>query len=291
MHNKYMREALNQARQAYEKDEVPVGAVLVYQDKIISKGHNLRETNQLVTSHAELLCIEKANQILEDWKLEDCTLYVTLEPCVMCAGVILQSRIKQVIYGAPDPKGGAFGSVISMHELNPKLEITKGILEKECSSILTEYFKEKRKSQLKIKKIQNKKDFEQYLQLRCQVFVGEQDVDPDIEYDDYDTLERDDVVFVGAFINNEIVGGLRFVIEESMIKVGRVVVNRDYRSKNIGKRLMDYVDVYAVNNGIKVAKLGAQLTAVGFYEKCGYSTYGDKFIDAGIDHIMMKKEY
>src|SRR5690625_4460579 len=81
MHSKYMKEALKQAQQAYDKDEVPVGAVLVYEDKIISKAHNLRESNQLVTSHAELLCLEKANQILEDWKLEDCTLYVTLEPC------------------------------------------------------------------------------------------------------------------------------------------------------------------------------------------------------------------
>ena len=81
MHSKYMKEALKQAQQAYDKDEVPVGAVLVYEDKIIAKAHNLRETSQLVTSHAELLCVEKANQILEDWKLEDCTLYVTLEPC------------------------------------------------------------------------------------------------------------------------------------------------------------------------------------------------------------------
>ncbi|NMB17917.1 MAG: GNAT family N-acetyltransferase [Erysipelothrix sp.] len=291
MHSKYMKEALKQAQQAYDKDEVPVGAVLVYEDKIIAKAHNLRETSQLVTSHAELLCVEKANQILEDWKLEDCTLYVTLEPCVMCAGVILQSRIKQVFYGAADPKGGAFGSVVSMHELNPKLEITGGILEEECSSILTKYFREKRKSQLKIKKVQNKKDFEQYLKLRYHIFVEEQHVDPNVEYDKYDRLEREDVVFVGAFINNEIVGGLRFIIEESTIKVGRVVVNRDYRNKNIGKRLMDYVDVYAVNNGVKIAKLGSQLTAVGFYEKCGYSSYGDVFIDAGIDHIMMKKEF
>ena len=142
-----MNLAIKLAQKAESLDEVPVGVLIVKDDKIIAKAYNKRELNNLVTSHAELLAIEKANKKLDSWRLMDCTLYATLEPCIMCAGAIIQSRIKKVVFGAYDLKGGAFGSSIDILEannINWKPEIVKGVKEKECSLLLTNYFKKKR---------------------------------------------------------------------------------------------------------------------------------------------------
>lgn len=149
---KYMLEALKEANKAKEKDEVPVGAIIVINDKIIARAHNLRETKNSSTSHAEILAIEKANKRLSSWRLIDATLYVTLEPCLMCSGAIILSRIKRVVYGASDLKGGALGSTINVNEIksiNHHIEITKGILEDKCSSIISSYFKNKRLEKVK----------------------------------------------------------------------------------------------------------------------------------------------
>ncbi len=148
----FMKLALKEAQKALKKEEVPVGAVLVYQDKVISKGHNTRETKQISLNHAELLCIQSACKKLNTWRLEDCVLYVTLEPCPMCAGAIMQSRIKRVVFGAYDKKGGSYGSSFNINEiptLNHYPEITSGILEKECSEIISNFFKERRKQNKK----------------------------------------------------------------------------------------------------------------------------------------------
>jgi len=145
---KYMKLALEEAKLAEVQDEVPVGCVIVKDDKVIAKAHNLRETNNDPLGHAETLAIKKASEVLNDWQLVDCELYVTIEPCIMCAGAIIQSRIKKVIYGAPDLKGGAFGSSINVLEaenINHRPEIVKGVLEKECTEIIKNYFKSKRK--------------------------------------------------------------------------------------------------------------------------------------------------
>ena len=142
-----MNFALKLAQKAESLDEVPVGAIIVKDNKIIAKAYNKREINNLVTSHAELLAIEKANKKLGSWRLVDCTLYATLEPCIMCAGAIIQSRIKKVVFGAYDLKCGAFGSsidVLKSYNINWKPEIVKGVKEKECSSLLSNYFKQKR---------------------------------------------------------------------------------------------------------------------------------------------------
>ena len=146
-HNKFMKIALNEAKKAYKKNEVPIGALIVKDNKVIAKAHNLREKNNLTTSHAEILAIQKANKKLKSWRLDSCTLYVTIEPCPMCAGAIIQSRIKEVVYGARDLKAGAHSSVLNLFELpfNHKVNIKSGILEVESANIISQFFKNLRK--------------------------------------------------------------------------------------------------------------------------------------------------
>ncbi len=145
----YMREALAEAAIAKELDEVPVGAVIVRKGEIIARAHNLREHIHQANAHAEMLAVQKASALLGTWSLDDCELYVTLEPCMMCIGVMNLARIGKLVYGTEDPKGGAVDSLIqikTIRHLNawPK-EIQSGVLKEECSSILTEFFREKRK--------------------------------------------------------------------------------------------------------------------------------------------------
>jgi tRNA(adenine34) deaminase len=150
MEEKFMKEALKEAKKAYEKDEVPIGAVIVKDNKIISRVHNLRETKRQACAHAEILAIEKACKKLGAWRLEGCDLYVTLEPCAMCAGAIINSRIKNLYIGAMDEKGGAVGSKFNLLKdikLNHKVAVTSGILKDECSNILKEFFKKLRKGE------------------------------------------------------------------------------------------------------------------------------------------------
>ena len=145
---KYMQMALEEAKLAEVEDEVPIGCVIIKDDEVIAKAHNLRETNHDPLGHAETLAIKKASEILNDWQLVNCELYVTVEPCIMCAGAIIQSRISKVIYGASDLKGGAFGGSINVLEaqnINHRPEVIKGVLEKECTEIIKNYFKSKRK--------------------------------------------------------------------------------------------------------------------------------------------------
>ena len=147
-YSKYMLEALKEAELAKLEDEVPIGCVIVKDDQIIARAHNLRETTNNPLGHAETLAIKKASEVLGDWQLVNCDLYVTIEPCIMCGGAIIQSRIRKVIYGAPDLKGGAFGSSINIlgaSNINHRPEVIKGVLEEECTKIIKDYFKSKRK--------------------------------------------------------------------------------------------------------------------------------------------------
>ena len=146
---KYMKEALKEAKKAELIDEVPIGCVIVKDDKIIARGHNQREINQSPIGHAEIIAINKASKKLKSWRLEGCDIYVTLEPCIMCSGAIIQSRISKVYYGASDPKGGALGSSINVLEaknINHHPEVISGVMQEECSKIITNYFKLKRQS-------------------------------------------------------------------------------------------------------------------------------------------------
>ncbi|MCH5270893.1 MAG: tRNA adenosine(34) deaminase TadA [Lachnospiraceae bacterium] len=147
-HEKYMKEALKQAKKAYKLGEVPIGCVIVYQDKIIGRGYNRRNTDKNTLSHAEITAIRRASRVIGDWRLEDCTLYVTLEPCQMCSGAIVQARIPKVVIGCMNPKAGCAGSILNIlqtPEFNHQVDTITGVLEAECSAMLVNFFKELRK--------------------------------------------------------------------------------------------------------------------------------------------------
>lgn len=144
---KFMKAAIREAKKAYALDEVPIGCVIVSDDKIIARGYNRRNTEGNTLAHAEISAIRKASKKLGDWRLEDCTMYVTLEPCQMCAGAIVQSRMKRVVIASMNPKAGCAGSVINllqMAEFNHQVEIEKGVLNEECSTMLSDFFRELR---------------------------------------------------------------------------------------------------------------------------------------------------
>lgn len=144
---KYMREAIRQAKKAYALGEVPIGCVIVHEGKIIGRGYNRRNTDKNTLSHAEITAIRKASRVIGDWRLEECTLYVTLEPCQMCAGAIVQARIPKVVMACMNPKAGCAGSILNildMPQFNHQVEAVRGVLEEECSQMLKTFFKELR---------------------------------------------------------------------------------------------------------------------------------------------------
>lgn len=148
-HNYWMKEAMVEARKAETKKEVPIGAVVVHNNEIIGRGHNLRESTLSPTAHAEMLAIAEASKHLGAWRLLDCQLYVTLEPCPMCAGAIIQSRINQLIYGAPDLKAGCAGTLMNLLQdtrFNHQTEVISGVLQEECSMLLTQFFRKLRET-------------------------------------------------------------------------------------------------------------------------------------------------
>ncbi len=151
---KYMKEALKQAKKAYALGEVPIGCIIVHEGRIIGRGYNRRNTDKNTLSHAEITAIRKASKVIGDWRLEECTLYVTLEPCQMCAGAIVQARIPEVVLGCMNPKAGCAGSILNILELpefNHQVNVTRGILEDECSEMLKTFFVELRKRNKKEK--------------------------------------------------------------------------------------------------------------------------------------------
>jgi tRNA(adenine34) deaminase len=151
----FMKMAIEEALKAEELGEVPIGAIIVYKDEVIARGYNIRETKQTALGHAEIIAIEEACKVIDSWRLEETTLYVTLEPCPMCAGAIIQSRIPRVVFGARDPKAGCGGSIYNLlqeEQFNHRCDVSIGILEEECSSLLTNFFRALR---LRKKKLPN----------------------------------------------------------------------------------------------------------------------------------------
>lgn len=144
---KYMKAALKEAEKAYKLGEVPIGCVIVYEGRIIGRGYNRRNTDKSTLCHAEITAIKKASKVMGDWRLEGCTLYVTLEPCQMCAGAIIQARMDRVVMGSMNPKAGCGGSILNileMEEFNHQAIVERGVMEEECTEILTKFFKELR---------------------------------------------------------------------------------------------------------------------------------------------------
>ncbi|WP_371723959.1 tRNA adenosine(34) deaminase TadA [Isachenkonia alkalipeptolytica] len=160
----YMTLAIKEGEKAKALGEVPIGALLVKDGEVLAKAHNLREIHQQATAHAEILAIEQGNKALNSWRLTGTTLYVTMEPCVMCGGAMIQSRIARLVFGAYDPKGGACGSVINLfdkEDFNHKVEVTGGVLEEACSKILTGFFQELRRTKKEAKAAKQKAEKEQ----------------------------------------------------------------------------------------------------------------------------------
>ena len=144
---KFMREAIRQAKKAYALDEVPIGCVIVYEGKIIARGYNRRNTDKNTLSHAELIAIKKASRKLGDWRLEGCTMYITLEPCQMCAGAMVQARVTEAVIGSMNPKAGCAWSVLNILEMegfNHQVNVRRGVMEEECSRMLSGFFRELR---------------------------------------------------------------------------------------------------------------------------------------------------
>lgn len=149
----YMREALRLAKKAYRREETPIGCVIVHEGKIIGRGYNKRNRQKRVLAHAEIIAIDKASRHIGDWRLEDCTMYVTLEPCPMCAGAIVQARIPEVVIGARNPKAGCAGSVLNLFDVrgfNHRVKLREGLMEEECRTMMTGFFKELRESKKNI---------------------------------------------------------------------------------------------------------------------------------------------
>ena len=149
---KYMKAALREAKKAYLMDEVPIGCVIVRNDQIIARGYNRRNTDKNTLAHAELTAIRKASRKTGDWRLEDCTMYITLEPCQMCAGAIVQARIPRAVIGSRNPKAGCAGSILNLlniPQFNHQVELTEGVLEEECSMMMTDFFRQLRESRKK----------------------------------------------------------------------------------------------------------------------------------------------
>lgn len=154
IHEKYMNAAIKQAKKAYDLGEVPIGCVIVHEGKIIGRGYNRRNTDKNTLAHAEITAINKASKKIGDWRLEECTLYVTLEPCQMCAGAIVQARIAEVVMGCMNPKAGCGGSILNileMPEFNHQVKVVRGVLEESCSQILKDFFAELRERNKKEK--------------------------------------------------------------------------------------------------------------------------------------------
>lgn len=296
-HYKYMECCLELAQEAFNRGEIPIGALVVFDNKIIGEGYNLRDINNTVHEHAEIVAMNKAAEYLGSWNLEGCKLYVSVEPCPMCAGAAIQSRIESIVYGTNEPNSGALGSAIDLSNVdafNHKITVVPNILSRESADLMVNFFKRKRKSMIKVKK-SDESLFEKNKEIRIEVFVNEQKVPIEEEMDQYDLLSRKDVVHISAIIESKVVGTARYIKKNTEYKIGRVAVLKNYRKYGVGKKLLEYIHRQAVNNGIEKCILDAQLTAIPFYEKNGYSKTGSVFLDAGIEHIKMirliKKEH
>lgn len=267
----YMKKALELAVQASEIDEVPIGCVIVYDGVIIGKGYNERMTNKNTLYHAEIIAINEACQYMQDWRLEQCTMYVTVEPCAMCAGAILQSRIETVVYGTSNKKAGFAGSLANLfetHGVNHKVEVVTGIMEMECSNIMTEYFKKFRKNKGEnciIDKItiqhETENQYKENENVTREAFWNLYRHGCDEHYLVHKMRTHEDYIkelsFV-AMLDNVIVGNIvcskSYILREDgtvvdTVTFGPISVLPQYQKKGLGKMLIDTVANNAKNMG------------------------------------------
>ena len=166
---KYMKQAIRQAKKAAALNEVPIGCIITYEDKVIARGYNRRNTDKNTLAHAEIAAIKKASKKMGDWRLEGCTMYVTLEPCQMCAGALVQSRISRVVIGSMNPKAGCGGSILNllqMPQFNHQVDVERGVLAEECSAILSNFFKNLREKKKAARQLQKDAESEKRSQER-----------------------------------------------------------------------------------------------------------------------------
>lgn len=285
----YMQRALELAEIAFENDDIPIGAVVVRNNQIIGEGYNMREASGRAIAHAEIIAIENAAKTLSNWNLSDCTLYVTVEPCLMCSGAIMQSRVSNVVFGTTEPKSGAMGSIIDVSAIvgpTHKPTIKRGILEEESRNLIVNYFKQKRKNKIKYKTLLSQDRIEEYLELRRSVFIDEQGIDESLEFDHIDKDKTS--TYVAAYDGEELVGGARYFRKDGdEYSIGRLCVKKSHRRRGIASGLILNVIKVAKSQNIKKITLNAQCNVVSLYQKIGFVTVGNPFKEAGIDHIRL----
>lgn len=286
---RYMRLAIAEANIAEQHGDVPVGAVLVCRDQVIAHAHNNREQEKTVLGHAEINVIQTAEQLLNRRHLNDCTLYVTLEPCMMCTGAIVQARIGRVVFSLADPKGGCFVSLFNLDHIvqlnhHPKWE--QGVLEQETQPMLTAFFKAKRQLRPECFIATDVADRSACQALRNQVFVQEQGVPESLEIDEADKTARYFAIRKGS----EVVATLRIIGDGDTVTLGRFAVAKSQRGKHLGRKLILFTEQVLRTSGVKKIQLHAQIQVVDFYQKYGYKKVSEPFEEAGIMHVTMERK-
>ncbi len=286
----WMKEAIAEARKAEAKAEVPIGAVIVKSGAIIGRGHNLRETDRDPTAHAEMLAIKEASGTLDAWRLTDCDLYVTLEPCPMCAGAILQSRIRRVVYGAPDPKAGCCGTLMNLLQddrFNHVTEVTPGVLQEECGAMLSDFFRRLRKKQkgdsFEVRKfdiadpglavaVHGLQQASYPIEAKL---IGLDTIPPML--DTPETLAACGESFVGCFeAGGRLVGAVSYKLVDGgeTLDIHRLMVHPDRFRLGIASRLLDSVFALPGVRKAIVSTGTANAPAVLLYERYGFRPTG-----------------
>ena len=303
----WMKEAIAEARKAEAKAEVPIGAVLVKDGVVIGRGHNLRETDRDPTAHAEMIAIKEASETLDAWRLTDCDLYVTLEPCPMCAGAILQSRIRRVIYGAPDPKAGCCGTLMNLLQddrFNHVTEVTEGVLREECGAMLSDFFRRLRKKQkdggLDIRPFdigepalaQAVHELQQASYPIEAKLIGLDIIPPML--DTPETLAACGESFVGCFeAGGRLVGAVSYKLfdEGGTLDIHRMMVHPDRFRFGIASRLLASVLTLPGLRKAIVSTGTANAPAVALYERHGFRPTGLVDIAPDVTITQFEKTY
>jgi tRNA(adenine34) deaminase len=287
----YMQQALSLARETAAAGEVPIAALVVVGDQVIGRGANRVIRDRDTTAHAEIVALRDAFNTINNYRVPGATVYTTVEPCAMCAGALLHARVSRVVWGAPDLKFGAAGSVIDLFaekKLNHHArDVRARICEAECAALLKEFFTEKRMQQTRdeqgviVKTATWQDDAAALKQIRFEVFVEEQKVPADEEVDKFDPIS----IHAIAWINGEAAACGRLLPDGH---IGRMAVRQPFRGKNVGAAVLLHLMERARQRGDREIVLSAQTHAIGFYEKYGFVAEGPEYLDCDIPHRDMR---